>query len=232
MIRYKVEYAISGTVEDILNFLKRDNHRIPSETVFSKEENGEDFYINYYCHQKSNNISINTIIYSTQTGKIAPRCYYDDPRGEGNEVIRFEIIRVSDSRSLIIGYYAADNLSVEAIFWLSMTRLAKAFDAKWDKEVQKYYQETKSEITKSTGMEWGWTNWKIDKSTGLRMRSFGLIPVSHQKKKIQKTSKEKKKIKQPSHEVKIEIKGSVNNSNITVGNKNTSTSKRKTYKHK
>src|SRR5690349_13417185 len=112
MIMYFLEVAVNANVEDILVFLEKDNQLIPSRIYPSERPNGLDLIVNFHTQRESNAISIYTTGYTLRPKTSYPRCYEDDPDGPGNEVIRFELIRLTDIRSLIKGSYQADNSDI------------------------------------------------------------------------------------------------------------------------
>ena len=137
-VMYYLEVPIDASVSDILAFLKRENRLIHPEYHQATTPDEENFTVNFHAEIKNNILSIYTKIYTTPTGKSGPKNWLDAPSGQGNEVIRFEVIRVTDTRSLIKSSRAS---SCEVMFWRRWERLAITFGASFASEAQRMLAE-------------------------------------------------------------------------------------------
>lgn len=166
-----LEAAVNAKVDDILAFLQNDNEIIPPYNHFTDRPDGFDMTVNFHSERKGNTISIYTKIYTTKPGRLYPRCYEDLADGPGNEIIRFEVTRLTDNRSLIKGLYADDNPQIALMFWKRWTRLGVAFDAKFVVDAQSQLDELEAQF----GEQWGWRE-SSSAILGNKSRVYGRIP--------------------------------------------------------
>jgi len=205
MIMHPLEIAINANVTDVLGFLEKENQFIPLRNYPSTTSDGLDMTVNFHSHCKENALSIATKIYTTKHGKIYPRCYEDAPDGQGNEVIRFEVTRLTDTRSLIKSLYAADNSDIELMFLKRLARLMIAFGS----EFPERYQHRLKELEEEEG-QWGWQE-SPKKMFGHTVRYFGKLP--------KQSKKQKTDFDTPSDN-SISVGGNVTNSPTISGNHN------------
>jgi transcriptional regulator with XRE-family HTH domain len=173
MIMYSLEIAINANCADILGFLEKENQFIPLRnypSAISDGLNELDMTVNFYSQRKDNTLSIATKIYTTKHKKFYPRCYEDAPDGEGNEVIRFEATRLTDTRSLVKGLYAADNPDIELMFLKRLARLMIAFNSEFPEQ----YQLRLNELEEAEE-QWGWIE-SPKKLFGNKVMCFGKLP--------------------------------------------------------
>jgi hypothetical protein len=173
MISYFREAPVFASVDDVLDRLERDNRGIAPLSQPAKESDEQDLYVGFYSRRDRNRLSIYTDVYSTPPGKLGPR----QPLG-GEAVICFEGSRVTDNRSLVKGTWASEDIVIEKMFLERWARLGMTFGMDWGKEANRELSELEFEIQRETGVHWGWTDWKVDENSGLRLRYYGLVPNS------------------------------------------------------
>ena len=170
MIAYFLEAAVDANVNDILAFLDKENQFIHPYHHLSETPDGMDLTVNFHSELKGNTISIYTKVYTTQAGKLYPRCYWDAPDGQGNEVIRFEVMRITDMRSLVKGLYDYNHPHIVLMFFRRWTRLALAFSASFADEAKAKLNELES-----TEEKWDWHELS-GTIFGNKVRHFGPSP--------------------------------------------------------
>lgn len=94
----------------------------------------------------------------------------------GSLSFSFEVEKVTDTKSLIIGKYQDENIHIEKLYYTYLARLGGVFSANFKESTTKRLAEIKAEIERESGVHWGWTKWRVDKRTGFRTRAYALIP--------------------------------------------------------
>ena len=121
---------IDESVEDILGVLERETWRgkLPDVKMKWGKDQEEDFTAAYYGRRHGNTVVIYGRAYTVPPGKIGPREFFEE---KASEKIRFEVSRITDKRSWVIGKY--DILFGDhhkKLFFLILSRLEVAFGVK------------------------------------------------------------------------------------------------------
>jgi restriction endonuclease Mrr len=174
---YTEEVAIDAQVADILEFLEREFQAVRSHHYSSKTPHELDYTVNFHSVRIEKKISLYTKVFSTKAGQLYPRCYEDAPDDPGNEVMSFEVARLTDQRSIIKYAYQSDNSQNELMLWTQLVRLGIAFKGEFTEEAQIRLNELLR-----IEPEWGWYDLP-EVIPGMPLRAFGLIPKSLSKDK-------------------------------------------------
>jgi hypothetical protein len=167
---YFLEFAVNANTSDILDFLERENKFISPQIYPARNSEELSIFVNFHNQRQENAFSICTIIYTTRYGKSFPKCYEDTPDGQGNEVIRFEVSRLTDSRSLIKSSHAESDTSIELMYLIRLKRLLMAFNSKFPEDLQIRLETLQQEE--------GQQGWQESNNTilGNKVRLYGKLP--------------------------------------------------------
>ncbi len=173
MFGYSREVAVSASVEEVLERLEQENQIIVPYVHVSDTSAGRDHHIDFFAKREGNTLVIYGKHYTTPSGWIRPE--NDDPPLT-YDVIRFEVSRITDHRSLIKASYEQDSIEIERMCLTRLARLGLEFGEDWGKAASQELADLEIKIQSETGLHWGYTDWKTDESTGMKMRAFALIP--------------------------------------------------------
>jgi len=181
MISYKIEYPIEAKVDDVLAWLEKDMRRI--ESYYYKGE----LRATFQCQRQFNSIKVSHTLYLPkvasesrdikQAEKISGKHFQETDNAlilPGDISFSFEVDRVTDTRSVIICQYAADNLHIEKLFYTYLARLGIVFNADFKESVAKELEEIELQEERELGGHWDWTEWHKG-STGNMERSYAFI---------------------------------------------------------
>lgn len=205
MIMCFLEIAINAKVTDVLDFLERENRFIHPYNHLSDKPDGEDITVNFCSKRNEDKIAISTKIYTTRAGTLFPKCYLDAPDGQGNEVIRFEVTRLTDTRSLIKGLYVEGNSVIELMFLKRLERLMIAFETKLPEQYRLRVEELEKEERKL-----GWID-SPQTLFGNEVRYYSKLP--------KQSKKQKSDINASSSNV-ASVEGNIVDSTVISGNNN------------
>jgi len=160
MFFYKIEYPISEKIDDVLNWLEKDLQK-PIERI-----EGDKVRATFESKRTGNTIEVRHNLYDVLTGE----------HFGGDVSFLFELEKVADSKSIIIGKYAVENIHIEKLFYLYLARLGGVFHADFKESVTARLAEIQAQIEKEQGGRMGFTEWRTIEGTGIKMRSYGIIP--------------------------------------------------------
>lgn len=160
MFFYKIEYPISEKIDDVLNWLEKDLQK-PIERI-----EGDKVRATFESKRTGNTIEVRHNLYDVLTGE----------HFGGDVSFLFELEKVAGSKSIIIGKYAVENIHIEKLFYLYLARLGGVFHADFKESVTARLAEIQAQIEKEQGGRMGFTEWRTIEGTGIKMRSYGIIP--------------------------------------------------------
>lgn len=115
MLTYSVEESIDANAEDILGFLAREVQYIHPDKVQIEQPEKMEKTVNFYGERKGNIVSIFVKPYESNE--------------QGEEVIKLEVIRRSETNSVIKAFYEGNNSHIVLKFYKIWSRVGVAFGA-------------------------------------------------------------------------------------------------------
>jgi hypothetical protein len=132
-ILFYLENPVRAKVDEVLDWLEKETQHVPVSGFVLALKDGNDVYADYYNQREGAAIRVYRKGYYVPSGKLEPKEWFD---GDGYEVIRFEVRRITDEISVVKGYYDYGP-DYERTFCTIWARLGGTFLMDWAKSANK-----------------------------------------------------------------------------------------------